>query len=185
MRTSGRGSSGIRDAGRLVYTLATMSEGEAKTLGIAPEERWFYVRLDSAKVNITARSTKPTWFRLVGVQIGNGTSEYPAGDTVQVVKPWIPPETWGDLNSALLNQILNEIEGGLPDGNRYTNAPSAKERAAWKVIQRLAPHKTGAQAREIIKTWVKNGVLVTFSYTNPVTRHEVTGLQVEHAKRPS
>ena len=162
-----------------------MSEDEAKTHDIAPEERWSYVRLDGAKVNIAARLTKPTWFRLVGVSIGNATSEYPAGDTVQVVEPWTPPETWGDLSSALLNQILNEIEKGLPDGNRYTNAPSAKERAAWKVIQRFAPHKTGAQAREIIKTWVKNGVLVTFSYTNPVTRHEVTGLQVEHDKRPS
>ena len=182
---SGRGSSGIRDAGRLIYTLATMSEDEAKMLGIAPEKRTSYVRLDSAKVNIAPRSAKPTWFRLVGVQIGNGTPEYPAGDTVQVVKPWTPPEAWGDLSSALLNEILDEIEEGLSDKNRYTDAASAKERAARKVVQRFAPHKTEAQAREIIKTWVKNGVLVTFPYMSPVTRHEVTGLRVEHAKRPS
>ena len=182
---SGRGSSGIRDAGRLIYTLTPMSEDEAKMHDIAPEERWSYVRLDGAKVNIAARSTKPTWFRLIGVSIGNATPEYPAGDTIQVVEPWTPPETWGDLSSALLNQILNEIEKGLPDRNRYSNAASAKERAAWKVALRFAPHKTEAQAREIIKTWVEKGVLVTYPYNNPVTRHEVIGLRVDHDKRPS
>ena len=88
-------------------------------------------------------------------------------------------------SSALLNQILNEIEKGLPDGNRYSDAASAKERAAWKVVLRFAPHKTEAQAREIIKTWVKKGVLVTYPYNNPVTRHEVIGLRVEQNKRPS
>jgi RecA-family ATPase len=33
---SGRGASAIRDAGRLIYTLTTMSEDEAKTFGISP-----------------------------------------------------------------------------------------------------------------------------------------------------
>ena len=119
------------------------------------------------------------------MQIGNGTPEYPAGDTVQVVKPWTPPEAWGDLSSALLNEILDEIEEGLSDKNRYTDAASAKERAARKVVQRFAPHKTEAQAREIIKTWVKNGVLIGYDYENPVTRKSVRGLRVDPGKRPS
>jgi RecA-family ATPase len=88
---SGRGSSGIRDAGRLVYTLAPMSVDEAQAFNISPEERCSYIRLDSAKVNIAARSTKATWFRIVGEPIGNATAEYPNGDTVQVVEPWTPP----------------------------------------------------------------------------------------------
>jgi hypothetical protein len=36
---SGRGSSGIRDAGRLIYTLTLMSENEARMFGISPEDR--------------------------------------------------------------------------------------------------------------------------------------------------
>jgi hypothetical protein len=103
---------------------------------------------------------------------------------IQVVEPWTPPEIWSELNSALLNQILDAIEEGLPDANRYSDAPSARERAAWKVVVHLAPDKTEAQAREIIRTWVRNGVLVSFTYDNAATRKPVTGLRVDDAKRP-
>jgi RecA-family ATPase len=51
---AGRGSSGIRDAGRLIFTLTVMSEAEARAFNIEPDERLAYVRLDSAKVNIAA-----------------------------------------------------------------------------------------------------------------------------------
>ena len=49
---SGRGASATRDAGRLIYTLTTMSEDEAKAFGISPEERTRYIRLDKGKVNL-------------------------------------------------------------------------------------------------------------------------------------
>ena len=95
---------------------------------------------------------------------------YPSGDEVQTVEPWMPPDTWGDLSNDLLNRILTAIDAGLPDGNRYTDAPNVDTRAAWKVVQEHAPEKTEAQAREIIKTWVKNGVLEHYDYVNPTTR---------------
>jgi hypothetical protein len=60
----GRGSSGIKDAGRLVYTLTPMSEDEAKLFDIPAEDRLLHVRLDSAKVNIVRRGGKATWFKL-------------------------------------------------------------------------------------------------------------------------
>ena len=181
---SGRGSTGIRDAGRLVYTLAFMSEDEARIFGIAADDRWSYVRLDSAKVNITTRSAKPAWFQLVGVPIGNATDLYPHGDTVQTVEPWTPPDVWKDLSIELLNRILTEIDGGLPDGNRYTHASNAEERAAWKIVVKHAPNKTETQAREVIKMWMKNGVLVSEDYENPKTRKPVKGLRVDDSKRP-
>ena len=63
-----------------------------------------------------------------------------------------PPETWADLDTGLLNQILTAIDAGLEDGTRYTDAPNAKDRAAWKVVAKHAPGKIEAQAREIIIT---------------------------------
>jgi hypothetical protein len=182
---SGRGSSGIRNAGRLVYTLVPMSEDEARIFSINPDERYSYIRLDSAKVNIDRRSGKATWFRLVGVLIGNATPEYPNGDTVQVVEPWSPPETWAGLDSVLLNFILSKIDAGLPDGNYYTATNSATDRAAWKVVQSCAPDKSEAQAREVIAAWLKTGLLVKFDYTSPTTRQEVKGLKVDSTKRPT
>src|SRR5262249_16483878 len=67
---AGRGSSGIRDAGRLVYTLTPMSQEEAKIFNIPTEDRFAYVRLDSAKVNLTVRSGKADWFRIIGWPLG-------------------------------------------------------------------------------------------------------------------
>jgi hypothetical protein len=176
----GRGASAMKDAGRLVYTLTTMSTDEAKAFGIKEDQRKSYVRMDSAKINIT-RHGKTKWFRLIGVRLGNATEMYPNGDEVQTVEPWNPPETWADLSSDLLNKILTAIDSGLPDGNRYSDSHNAKER----VVTEHAPQKTEAQAREIIKTWVKNGVLEHEEYTNPITRHEVKGLKVNATKRPS
>jgi hypothetical protein len=49
------------------------------------DDRRDYVRLDRAKINVARTSGPTTWFKLVGVQIGNATETYPAGDSVQTV----------------------------------------------------------------------------------------------------
>jgi hypothetical protein len=67
-----------------------------------------------------------------------------------------------------------------------TQMPEARQTAPHgKSFVEHAPNKTEAQAREVIKTWVKNAVLVRYSYDNPVTRKPVNGLRVDHTKRPS
>jgi hypothetical protein len=181
----GRGASSMKDGGRLVYTLTTMSTDEAKLFNISEDQRKSYIRMDSAKVNITKASGEAKWFRLIGVRLGNATAQYPNGDEVQTVEPWNPPDVWAGISGHLLHRILDEIDAGLPDGNRYSDASKANERAAWKVVQKHAPNKNETQAREIIKTWVKNGVLIGYDYENPVTRKSVRGLRVDPGKRPS
>ena len=180
----GRGASSMKDAARLVYTLTPMSADEAKTFGIEEEARRLLLRMDSGKVNI-CKPTAAKWFRLVSVSLGNQTDRYPNGDEVQTIEPWTPPDTWADLGGALLNKILTAIDAGLPDGSRYTDAPRAADRAAWRVIVEHAPAKAEGQAREIIKTWVKAGVLIRHDYDNPVTRKEAIGLRVDPTKRQS
>jgi hypothetical protein len=174
----------MKDGGRLVYTAATMSTEEAQAFKIPEKDRRSYVRMDSAKVNITPPMSQAKWFRLVGVPLGNATDVYPNGDDVQTVEPWTPPETWADIDAALSNRILDEIDAGLPDGNRYTDAAKAGEREAWKVVTKHVSTKSEAQAREVIKTWVKNNVLNVKKYPNPDTRKDVNGLYLDHAKRP-
>ena len=187
---SGRGSSGIRDAGRLVYTLAPMSESEAKIFNIKAENRRVYVRLDSAKVNIAAPSAKAEWFHIVGQPIGNGTDEYPNGDTIQVVEPWAPPDAWRDTTSIGLNAILTDInlgmtsEDGKPTGQRYSNAPKT-DRAVWPVVQKHYPDKSEAECRTIIHAWLATGLLYPEDYDDPVERKKRKGLKVDNSKRPS
>jgi hypothetical protein len=186
----GRGASSLVNAFRLVSTLTPMSADEAEAFGISEDNRRLYVRVDRAKVNITKAAGAAKWFHLVGVPLDNGTSAYPAGDEVQTVEPWQPPETWADLPCDLLNQILTVIDRGItdedgkPDGNFFTEGNRTTERSAWRVVQRFAPAKNEDQCRDIIRTWVKNGVLVPFDYDSPTMRKSVKGLKVDTAKRP-
>ena len=179
-----RGASAQRDAGRLDYTLTAMSEAEAEQFGIDPDERKSYVQLDRAKANIV-RATKASWYHLVNVPIGNATELYPEGDEVQALEAWMPPDPWVDLDAERINRILDKIDAGLPDGNGYSAAPNARQRAAWKVIVDEVPEKAEAQAREIIRAWLKGGLLVSREYRDSKDRKRVGGLCVDPTKRPS
>jgi hypothetical protein len=182
---NGRGASSFRDACRLVFTLTGMTPEEAQTFGIGEDERRGLVRLDSAKVNLSPPASSARWFKLVGVPLGNASTDYPRGDEVQTVEPWQPPDTWAGLSHPLLNDILTAIDKGMADGSRYSDASAARDRAAWKVVVEQAPEKTEQQARTIIKTWVKNGVLTMEEYTDPTRRETAKGLKVNATKRPS
>jgi hypothetical protein len=182
---AGRGASAARDAGRLMYTLTRMADAEGETFGIPAEERRLYVRLDSSKVNIAPPSGEATWFKLIGVHLDNGTPNYPGGDDVQTVVPWHPPKTWDGVSSAQLNAALDEIDAGLPNGQRFSDAPKATDRAAWSVVKRHCPDRTENQCREIVRTWTKNGVLASEDYSDPVDRKPRKGLRLCPGKRPS
>ena len=182
----GRGGSSIRDAGRLVYTLTPMSEDEAKQFNVEQIDRRYYVRLDSAKVNIAPPSRIATWFKLVGVNIGNATELYPSGDDVQTVEPWNPPDTWGSVSAVTLNAVLTEIDTGMPNGQRYTDKGGGKgPRAAWKVVQKHCTDLTQGQCREIVRTWIQNDVLYREEYDDPFDRKKRSGLRLDTSKRPT
>jgi hypothetical protein len=182
----GRGGSSIRDAGRLVYTLTPMSEDEAKQFNVEQINRRYYVRLDSAKVNIAPPSRTAIWFKLVGVNIGNATELYPNGDDVQTVEPWNPPDTWANVSAVTLNAVLTEIDAGMPNGQRYTDKGGGSgPRAVWKVVQKHCTDLTESQCREIVRTWIQNDVLYHEEYDDPVDRRKRSGLQLDTTKRPS
>ena len=136
-----RGASSQKDAYRLVYTLSTMSPEEAETFGIPEEERHSYVRMDKGKVNIIPPARKAQWFKIVGIRLENATELYPDGDEVQTVEPWVPPAAFDGLDTRTCNRILDVIDAGLPDGERYSSAPRATNRAAWQAVERQTPGK--------------------------------------------
>jgi hypothetical protein len=187
---AGRGSSGIRDAGRLIFTLTPMSEADAKQYDVDMEDRHSFIRLDSAKLNIASRSGRATWFRIVSQSIDNSTDAYPSGDSVQVVTPWAPPALWGDLDNALLNKILDALEAGRKDengrltGELFSDAPSAKGGAAWRIVELFAPDKSEQQCRAIIREWLRTGVLEHKQYRDEKARKDRTGLRVNFTMRP-
>jgi hypothetical protein len=178
-----RGASAQRDAGRLDYTFTVMSETEAEQFGIPADERKRYMRLDKAKANIV-RAAKARWFHLVSVPLNNATEEYPDGDEVQAVEPWIPPETWDGVEPETINAILDAIEAGLPDGRRYSRANRATDRKAWKAVQKHCPDKPEIQCKEMVRQWFDTGMLIEEPYDDPVSRKSEKGLRVNPDKKP-
>jgi hypothetical protein len=104
---------------------------------------------------------------------------------VQAIEPWDPPDTWAGLDHPLLNRILDDIDAGLADGQRYSDASAATKRAAWRVVQKHAPDKSEQKCRAIITIWVKNGTLFTEDYDDPIQRKPRPALRVNPNKRPS
>lgn len=73
---SGRGASSLQGVTRVMLTLYSMSDKDAKDFGVPREERPGYVRLDGAKSNISqvAGGTRPDWFRWQSHHMVNGES---------------------------------------------------------------------------------------------------------------
>jgi hypothetical protein len=172
-----RGASAFKDAGRLVYTLTPMAKEDRELLGVDPTEAKTLIRVDSGKVNIARPATEAHWFRLVGVPIGNETDDYPSGDEVQTVEPWDPPDLWGNLPITIINAILDQLErGGPKPGQRYSVTQQAKgDRAAWSVILDHCHALSEKQARIVIATWLKNGMIESRDYFDPVERKTRAG----------
>jgi hypothetical protein len=175
-----RGASANIDAQRLARTLTPMTCEEAARFGVPEGERRAYVRIDDGKVNL-APAGKATWFRLVGVKLGNGTADYPNGDEVQAAVRWRPPDIW-DGPLASFADIFDEIDAGF-DGRRYSASNASKDRGGYKVVQRHLD-RTDAQARQIINNWVRDGVLRVEEYLDPKRREKLSGLFGNLAKRP-
>jgi AAA domain len=178
----GRGASALVNASRLVKTATKMTAAEAEALGVGANERKALFRLDDAKLNLAAPSDETMWFRLIGVDIGNGDAEYPNGDNVQTVKRWYPPNIWAHLTPAVGNQILDRIADGPEPGRRYSAAAQSTKRAAWGVVTDVLPSLTKEQAQKAIATWLDAGVLINSDYEDPKERRMMQGVVV--GKRP-
>jgi hypothetical protein len=181
----GRGASAFRDAARLLYTCTSMTEVERDQFGLSESERRSLIRIDSAKVNIAPPSTEARWFKIVGVPLRNGTELYPRGDEVPTVEPWTPPDLWRGITEFTANAILDEIDAGLDGGKQlYSDHPKATDRATSELVRKHLPELSEPQTREVIKTWIKNGVLRRETYHDETARKDRQGLRVNPEKRP-
>jgi RecA-family ATPase len=86
---SGRGGGAQIGVVRRAFTLAKMSEDEAKKMGVPNDRRHWYVRFDDAKSNITAPAEKTVWMKFKSINILNGSGLYPEGDSVGGIGPHI------------------------------------------------------------------------------------------------
>jgi hypothetical protein len=153
-----------------------MAEEEAQKFGVSEEERRLLFRVDSAKVNLATPSATARRFRLVGVKLGNGDEPYPNRDEVQTVEPWMPPDLFEGCSADDLNKTLDRLSAGIGDGRLYSVAPSARERAAWRVLHEICQDQSETRCRNVIKAWAKNGLVVKGTYYDKKERKENEGI---------
>jgi len=89
---AGRGASSLKDAARVVLTLAKMSQETGKKIHIT--EYGNYIRLDTGKSNFSAADNEVRWYQLTGVST-------PAGNTI------------GVPNSVNLEPLFEALKSGM------------------------------------------------------------------------
>ena len=74
-----RGASVIQNAARVMETLTTMTKDQATELGVPESDRRQYVRLENAKVNLSAAPADGQWFKFTGIPLAIAPTSIPKG----------------------------------------------------------------------------------------------------------
>jgi hypothetical protein len=151
-----RGGSAIIGAVRTARVLNPMSEAEAVKLGIEPEQRRRYVRIDNAKNNLAPPAGKAQWIELTSVDLGNGLH---GGDKVGVAAAWTPPDLWAGVRLEHLQAAHLYLMKNGPQ-------PASTQHANWfghrvAEILEMQPDAAGlARAKSVLDGWCKSGAIV-------------------------
>jgi hypothetical protein len=185
-----RGGSALIGVARIVSTLFSMTEEEAKTFDIDPEQRGSYLRFDDAKANLTLVTFAARWFTKETITLPNAGDHEPP-DEVGVLKPWQPPNAFDDLDVATGNKILDELERGVfdddgkPTGDPYTLKKSGGgKRWAGHIIQKYL-HCPDKDAQKVLQKWLQNNVIEETAQVTSTSKGKARlGLRVIAAARP-
>jgi hypothetical protein len=160
---SARGASALASSSRAAHTLATMSENEAKRLGVDPEkERRWLVRLDDAKGSMSPPAEGARWFKKKSVRLPNGDGLEP-GDNVGVLEPWEPPPPV-PLQMATAIEILNEVKRRWDKKKPFTKDRTTDDRVTLKSYIESGYPQHARDATGIIADWERNDIVVYETY---------------------
>jgi hypothetical protein len=112
-----RGAKALIDAVRSAWVINTMSSAECGRFGIDPRDRRQFFRVEDGKANL-ARFDAVRWFQIKPVELGNGTEQYPHGDSVGVVTTFTP----SDFTDAITPDQVDLIVKGIQAGSYRENA---------------------------------------------------------------
>lgn len=107
-----RGGRAQLDALRSARLLTGMTQDEARTIGIEPENYWSYLRFVDSKVNMTPPIAKSRWYRLISMTLNNKrdiSRDHNGPDNVQVAITIKLPEASDDLTDEKINAIKEAV----------------------------------------------------------------------------
>jgi AAA domain len=150
-----RGASAIIFAVRSARVLNFMTPEEAIKLGIVEDDRRLHVRVSNGKANMGPLG-KATWFKLT-------VENLPNGDEIACASPWKPPDPFQGISTADMHKCRTLAQTGAyrldnrsADWIGYAIAEVLNIKVAHGADNN---RKDLARIKQIVKTWIKNGVL--------------------------
>lgn len=171
------GATSLRATFRSARILARMTPEQAELLKIT-DGAWRYIRIAGTKENYAPPPDKATWFRLIGVPLGNtDDATYPEGDDVGVATTWKPRPMFEGMDAPILRAVFDALRQTVHGPNRQA------KHTPWCGTPLMAIGGRSAQeATKIIKAWLESGVLVQGEYYHLPTRHNVANVTLDEAK---
>lgn len=170
------GATSLRATFRATRILAKMTAEEAKALSV-DKEPWRYSRVASVKANHAPPPDKAIWFKLTSVELGNGTNEYPDGDSVAVSTSWCPRALFDGMAQDVLEAVFEALRA-IP----HSPVKQAKNTPwAGKPLMALGG-RSKLEASEIIKAWIENGILIKGEYYHEESKNSVSCVNLDARK---
>jgi len=172
-----RGAGALIGAARAARVINRVSEKDALELGVKPEESIGLFRVDDGKANLAPPAANAVYRRMMGVKIANG-------EWIGVAVPFELPDEWSGLTDIVINTILGQIDAGVQNVESeeyFSLRPQDKARWVGQLIvdhpfSRAEDFKTEGQAKQIIKAWLKSGLIEEITYHAAAQRKDRKGV---------
>jgi hypothetical protein len=169
------GATSLRANFRSCRILVRMTDEEARQLGLT-DGSWRYLRIAGSKENYAPPPDQATWFKLETIALGNPHGIYTDGDSMAAARRFEPPPAFEGMSYPQLGDVFHALR------QPHARNPKAQD-IPWVGRPLIDVGKrTEAQAKTIIKNWLKNGVLIDGEPVKSEKREPIKTIVVNPAK---
>jgi hypothetical protein len=169
------GATSLRATFRSCRILARMTPEVAEKMEVP--DPWRYVRIAGSKENYAPPPEKGTWFKLIGVSLGNATDDYPDGDEVAVATSWQARPMFEGMSADALAAVFCAIRQSVHGPNKQAKHTPWVGTPVMEIGGRSKD-----EAGKIVAAWLENGVLAKVKYYHNESRHQVEKVVLNEAK---
>jgi hypothetical protein len=183
---SGRGAGALKDKARSVRIINGMTAKEAEKAGVAVEDRFDYFRVGNGKSNLTRRSGKSEWRKMVSIDLGNARRFWDFGDSVGVVTEWRWPSPEAAIEDVQPDDF-EKIAAVIAQGSCKSNV-QAKDWVGKAVADALGLELTNKDDKASIKLmiagWIQAGRIQVVKRRCPIKREDKDFIDLVAAPHP-